>query len=211
MTRGHRGSLLLRCRAFPSPPSCPLPLKSAEVHFNPARWWCVPLKLARVEEPSDASCDFGPARPTAGEDSLTQIRIGCSQTCLARRIHPCQTNISAQVSALSSGNLRRQRTLHAGLSRRFPPQHRHRRTRRPRSSALRHRCRRTRLDTKTATSRTRECAWARTKSLRFWKVHRRICHPAADGPTVEEPAPSAPSVGHQLRTTTRRTGGETNG
>src|SRR5664279_3992344 len=22
MTRGHRGSLLLRCRAFPSPPSC---------------------------------------------------------------------------------------------------------------------------------------------------------------------------------------------
>ena len=33
---------------------------------------------------------------------------------------------------------------------------------RPRSSALRHRCHRTRLDTKTATSRTRECAWAPT-------------------------------------------------
>ena len=27
------------------------------------------------------------------------------------------------------------------------------------------------------------------KSLRIWKVYRRICHPAADGPTVEEPAP----------------------
>jgi len=32
------------------------------------------------------------------------------------------------------------------------------------------------------------------KSLRIWKVYRRICHPAADGPTVEEPAPSAQSV-----------------
>jgi len=32
------------------------------------------------------------------------------------------------------------------------------------------------------------------KSLRFWKVYRRICHPAVDGPTVEELAPSAQSV-----------------
>ena len=39
---------------------CPLPLKSAEVLFNPARRWFVPLQLARIEGPWGVSCDFGP-------------------------------------------------------------------------------------------------------------------------------------------------------
>jgi hypothetical protein len=93
-----------------SAPHCLLPLKSAEVRFNPARWWCVPLQLARVEDPSDASCDFGPARPQVRRRVIDADSHRLQPEMPGSEIHRCQTNISAQVSALSSGNLRRQRT-----------------------------------------------------------------------------------------------------
>jgi len=51
---------------------CPLPLKLAEVRFNPARWWCVPLQLARaghqrrLNAPRDECHESRPARSLRG-------------------------------------------------------------------------------------------------------------------------------------------------
>ena len=91
-------------------PWCPLPLKSAEVRFNPPRWWCVPLQLARIEGPSGAACDLGAARPTVRTGSLTQIRIDGGQNALARRSTRAIKHLRPGQRALSEGNLRRQRT-----------------------------------------------------------------------------------------------------
>jgi len=91
-------------------PWCPLPLKSADVRFNPPRWWCVPLQLARIEGPSGAACDLGAARPTVRTGSLTQIRIDGGQNALARRSTRAIKHSRPGQRALSEGNLRRRRT-----------------------------------------------------------------------------------------------------
>jgi len=85
-------------------------LKSAEVRFNPARWWCVPLQLARIEGPSGASCNFGPARHTVRRRFIGTDSHRWKPEMPGLNVHPCQSNISAQVSVLRPGNLRRQRT-----------------------------------------------------------------------------------------------------
>jgi len=79
-------------------------------------WCCVPLQLARIEGPSGASCDFGPARP--------QVRRRFIDTDSHRKpempgskIPPVPIKIFAQVSAPRSGNLRRQRTVPSNSTR----------------------------------------------------------------------------------------------
>ncbi len=92
-------------------PDCPLPLKSAKVRFNSARRWFVPLQLPRIERPSGVSCGFGPARPTVGRRFIGTNPHRWKREMPGSNVHPCQSNISAQVSGLRPGNLRRQRTL----------------------------------------------------------------------------------------------------